>query len=109
MLRRLVAGARQPLLFPEPLRHLPELLILCASSGIRSEPGADRGNLALLVASPRDGAFEVFPQDWFNDGGFDYGCEWVTRVARDPRTGRIHGEGIRIEPFVLDDTLRNIR
>jgi hypothetical protein len=104
-----VVGVRQPLTFPEALRHIPELLILCASSGIRPETTADRGNLGLMAASPRDGVFEIFPQDWFNEGGFDYGYEWVTRVARDPRTGRIHGEGIRIEAFVLDDTLRNVR
>ena len=100
------AAARQPLTFPESLRPIPELLILCASSDVDSDPGADRGQLGLMIASPRDGAFEIVPQDWFNRGGFDYGYEWVTRVARDPRTGRIHGDGIRIEPFVLDRTLR---
>ena len=104
-----VAGVRQPLTFPDQLRQVPELLILCASSGAEPRVTGDRNNLGLLVASPRDGWFQIHPQDWFNRGGFDYSYEWVTRVARDPRTGRIHGEGIRIQPFVLDETLRKTR
>ena len=91
--------------FPEQLRSIDELLILCMCSGIREE-GA---NVALLIARPRQSTYWLYPQDWFNSGGFDYGYEWVTRVARNPRTGRVHGEGFRIAPFVLDDSLRRLR
>jgi len=91
--------------FPEPLRSVEELPILCRSSGIREEGP----NSALLVARPRQSAYRLYPQDWFNAGAFDYGYQWVTRVARNPRTGRVHGEGFRIAPFVLDDSLRQIR
>ena len=91
--------------FPEQLRSMDELLVLCRCSGI-SEGG---GNLALLVAYPRRSAYRLYPQDWFNSGGMDYGYQWVTRVGRNPRTGRVHGEGFRIPPFVLDDSLRQIR
>lgn len=103
-----VAGRRQDLSLPEPLRSVAELLILCHSSAVKTGPPPDRSNLALMVISPRDGWYELFPQDWFNSAGLDYGYQWVTRVARDPRTGRIHGEGIRIDPFVLDETLRHV-
>ena len=98
---------RQHVSFPEPLRGVGELLILCHSSAAKTGPPPDWSNLALMVVSPRDGWYELFPQDWFNSAGLDYGYQWVTRVARDPRTGRIHGEGIRIDPFVLDETLRH--
>jgi hypothetical protein len=81
-------------------------LILCHSSAIEESPRGERSNLALLVAKPRTGIYELYPQDWFNSAGLDYGYQWVTRVARDPKSGRIHGEGFRIRPFVLDDTLR---
>jgi hypothetical protein len=84
-------------------------VILCHSSGVEHSPVADSSNLALLVARPADGSYEHFPQDWFNHGGLDYTYQGVTRVARDPATGRIHGEGVRIDTFVLDDTLRNTR
>ena len=102
-----VESERRELVFPEPLRNIEELLILCHSSGVEESPSGEHSDLALLVAHPADGAYELFPQDWFNSAGLDYLYQWVTRVARDPRTRRIHGEGIRIRSFVLDDTLRN--
>jgi hypothetical protein len=104
-----IVGRTLPLDYPDQLRHLDEILILCHSSAIADSSAADRSNLALLVARPREGTYELFPQDWFNNAGLDYGYQWVTRVTRDPRTGRIHGEGIRIDPFVLDNTLRHRR
>lgn len=91
---------------PEEIRHLDELLLLCRSSGI-GKPF--RGNLAMAVVRPADGTYQLFPQDWFNDGPWDYGYEWVTRVARNPKSGRIHGDGIRIGAFVLDKSLRKTR
>ena len=81
--------------------------MLCRSSAAGAE-GPDHSNLTLIVARPADGSYTLYPQDWFNAGGFDYGYEWVTRVARDPRTGKVHGDGIRIGPFVLDATLRHL-
>ena len=104
-----VAGQRITQRFPEPLSRCQELLILCHSSGVDASPAADRSNLALLVARPGDGSYELFPQDWFNHAGLDYTFQGVTRVARDPATGWILGDGVRIDPFVLDDTLRNTR
>lgn len=103
-----VAGEPRRLSFPEPLDRLEELLILCHSSGVEDMPNWERHDLALLAASPREGRFELYPQDWFNHGDYDYEYQWVTRVARDPRTDRIHGDGIRISPFVLDESLRGI-
>jgi hypothetical protein len=94
--------------FPEQLRSLDELLILCHSSGIET-PCSGGSNLALLVARPRKSTYRLYPQDWFNSGGLDYGYQWVTRIARDPLTRHIHGEGVRIAPFVLDDSLRRLR
>jgi hypothetical protein len=102
-----VAGPQRDLTFPEQLRTLSELLILCHSSGVEESPTGDRSNLALLIARPSAGTYQLFPQDWFNYAKLDYTFQGVTRIARDAHTGRIHGEGVRIEPFVLDDTLRN--
>lgn len=92
--------------FPTQLETLDELLILCDSSGIRSEPTWGSGNLALLVANPSQSKYRLYPQDWFNEGGLDYGYQWVTRVVRNRQTGQIHGQGIRIGSFILDDSLR---
>ena len=95
--------------FPVQLRSVEELLILCHSSGIATGAAGERGDSALLVAHPPTSAYRLYPQDWFNSGGRDYGYEWITCVVRDLSTGRVHGEGIRIAPFVLDDSLRCLR
>lgn len=91
---------------PERLKSRDEFLIWCYSSAIQPGLGAGHGNLALMVASPADDRIKLYPQDWFNDGQVDLGYQWVTRVARDPRTRRVRGDGIRIDPFALDQTLR---
>lgn len=94
--------------FPEQLQANDELLILCKSSGLAVPPGGEGGNLALLVARPREFTYRLYPQDWFNSGGMDYGYQWVTRVMRDRSTGRVQGDGFRIDPFTLDDSLRRL-
>jgi hypothetical protein len=103
------AAARTGIEFPAPLQALDELLVLCGSSYANPSPTWEHSNLALMVARPREGSIALYPQEWFNSGGLDYGYQWVTRVARDPATAYIHGDGIRISPFVLDDTLRRLR
>ncbi|MBI5301277.1 MAG: hypothetical protein HY868_04000 [Chloroflexi bacterium] len=50
---------------------------------------------------------EVYPQDWFNKGDYDFGYQWITRVARD-EDGKIIGDGIRLDRFRLDASGRNI-
>jgi hypothetical protein len=90
--------------FPEFLQSTDELLILCHSSGIPKSSGSV--DLALMVANPRLSSYRLYPQDWFNNSGLDFGYQWVTRVARNPDTGNVHGEGFRIKPFILDDSLR---
>lgn len=93
-----------PAEFPKALQEVDEILILCDSSAI----SATGPNLAMMVAKPKNSTIQLYPQDWFNHSNADFGYEWVTRVARDPRTGRIHGDGIRIAAFVLDETLRGV-
>jgi len=60
----------------------------------------------LLVQRKDD--WGVYPQDWFNHGNFDFGYQWLTRIARDTETGEITGDGIRIELFALDDSYRQL-
>jgi hypothetical protein len=93
--------------FPPQLSVSDELLILCHSSAIRSDSKWS-ADLALMVAQPQQSTYRLYPQDWFNYSNADFGYEWVTRVARNPQTGRVHGDGIRIGAFVLDETLRKV-
>jgi hypothetical protein len=85
--------------FPDVMQEAAELLVLAV-------PELDR--LALYVIHPSHGRIEVYPQDWFNQAKLDYGYQWVTRVVREPSTGQIQGDGIRIDPFVLDATYRRL-
>lgn len=93
--------------FPAQFHPLEEILILCHSSGIPDKPNCV--DLALIVAQPRLSKYRLYPQDWFNCSDFDFGYQWVTRIVRHPKTGFVHGEGFRIAPFILDDSLRNLR
>jgi hypothetical protein len=78
--------------FPEQMREYEEYLLLMTKTGYR---------LQMCIANPRKNEVEIFPLDWFNDGDFDHGYEWITRIVRDLATGNILGEGIRIYPFIM--------
>lgn len=64
-------------------------------------PRASRAAASIYVWQPQTGQLEVLPQEWFTAERFDLGYEWITRVIRDPRTGRFAGDGIRIPDFLL--------
>lgn len=88
---------------PENFRDIEELLVLADfGSGGRSDWG--RAFRAIFAFDFRAGQVQVMPQTWFNEGGLDYGYQWITRVQRDPATGRIVGEGIRLGNFRLDES-----
>jgi hypothetical protein len=82
--------------FPDEMRPMKELLVLGFVVADRPR------NSAIYVMKPSENIVEVLPMDWWNKGGYDYGYEWVTKIARDPNTANIVGEGIRILPFLLD-------
>jgi hypothetical protein len=92
--------------FPDVMLSMQELLILCHSPMARTSDSS--ANLALMVTEPRASVYRLYPQDWFNNSDLDFSYQWVTRVVRDPNTGRIEGEGFRIPPFELDRSLRAV-
>jgi hypothetical protein len=65
-------------------------------------PSPQRAATSIYAWNPGDGTVDVMPQTWFRDETNDLGYEWITRVVRDPSTGHIFGDGIRIAPFELD-------
>lgn len=46
---------------------------------------------------------KVLPLKWFTGDTFDLGYQWITRTARDAKTGKIIGDGIRVTPFILKE------
>jgi len=89
----------QKIEIPEPFRDLDELLLISSyAAKTKDEPAA-----AILVLYPHAGLVEVLPQKWFTASRFEVGPQWISRVARDPATHRIVGEGVRIGTFELTD------
>ena len=90
--------------FPAAFKNLPETLMLGDNSSI---PGTGMKR-SIYCLRPNEEDIEVLPQDWFNLGNFDFGYQWITKVVRDPQSGRIVGTGIRLKSFVLDESGRQI-
>lgn len=95
----LTPGAH-PIDIPEPFAGVDELLIISSRPTVSKEDAA----LAILSLRPSASSVEVLPQRWYTSANYRPGYEWVTRVARDPVSGRIVGEGIGVKPFELDET-----
>ena len=93
-----------PVDLPAPFRGIGEHLMLGDSSWSQRET-----HVTLFVLDTGAGTLAVYPQDWFNHGGFDYGYQWITRVARDPKSGRVIGDGMRMGVFELDESNRQIK
>ena len=98
-----------PVSVPSGLHSAGELLVLAHSTaGGRRENYVDTMHLRLWVLDAAAGRLEIVPQDWFNHGAYDFGYQWVTRVARVPATREIVGEGIRLGVFKLDTSRRRV-
>jgi hypothetical protein len=63
-------------------------------------------NTSILLLKPSDDKIFFYPQDWFNKSDADFGYQWITRAIKNTETGLIHGQGIRISNFILDETNR---
>jgi len=94
---------------PSDFAELDEVLVLAdyAKEG-KSSNYYDYMCRAIFAFDFKAANVLVIPQDWFNNGRYDFGYQWITRVCREPKTKKIFGEGIRLGFFRLDETGRNI-
>lgn len=44
----------------------------------------------------------VIPFDWFNKTGGDYGYVWPATARIDEKTGKLYGQGMRMDDFTVD-------
>ena len=92
--------------FPNELKELDELLIVAGSTAARCN---GKPTSCIFALRPSQDLVDVYPQDWFNNNeNTDLGYQWITRVARDPESGKVFGEGFRINHFRLDNSLRQL-
>jgi hypothetical protein len=88
----------QKMQFPPDFTACPELFVLVSNDNTWENVG-----LNLWSIDPSNQQMKVSSQDWFTRGPYDFGYQWVTRVARSPETGNLIGDGIRIGAFVLNE------
>jgi hypothetical protein len=89
---------------PAELASVVELLVPTSYPAASPDDPA----FALFILYPHAGLVEVLPQNWFTSARFDVGYQWIARAARDPESYRIVGDGIRVEPFLLDEDGRRL-
>lgn len=63
----------------------------------------------ICIWRPTVGKLRVVLLPWFNELDCDLGYQWITRLARNPHSGQIEGDGIRVNDFAIDDSGKLIR
>jgi len=84
--------------FPSEFAHCPELFVL-----VSNDNTWDNVELNLWIIEPATQQIRVVSQEWFSRGSYDFGYQWITRIARDPETRLLIGDGIRIGQFMLNE------
>jgi hypothetical protein len=95
--------------FPDEFKKFGEFIFITELQNLYNNP--DTGNYwhntVFLCIKSDTGWIFSYPQDWFNKSDCDFGYQWITRAVRNPITKAIHGQGIRLSDFILDETNRN--
>ena len=98
-----MARGLQQVNFPEEMRIIEEVhLVAPGSDRTPKHPVPGFPGESVYILRPAKGQVEVVPLDWWNDGDFDFMYQWIARIARDPKTGKLVGDGVRISPFLMD-------
>lgn len=100
-----VGEGKHPISPSTEFNTLPEQLVLAdfGAENARSNH-YDKMFRAVFAFNFQEKQVTVLPQIWFNQGSYDFGYQWITRVQREKETGQIVGEGIRLGNFRLDTT-----
>lgn len=84
---------------PAELRSLDEVIVPTSYPAKNNDDPA----FALYIFYLQAGLLEVLPQKWFTKSQYDVGYQWITRVARDPESQRIFGDGFKLGTFLLEE------
>ena len=99
-------AGRHVIATPEDWKDFEETLVLADHA--TGSNGYDVMHRALFVFDWIHHQVDVIPQDWFNHGKYDFGYQWVARIAR-TESGVLIGEGIRLGTFELDESGREVK
>lgn len=94
--------------FPDEFKKFGEFILLTELQYLydNSDPDNYWHNTTMLYIKTESGWVFNYPQDWFNKSNCDFMYQWITGAIKNPKTNLIHGQGIRLEDFVLDETNR---
>ncbi|MBC7862151.1 MAG: hypothetical protein IAF38_04200 [Bacteroidia bacterium] len=93
--------------FPEEFKMFDEFFYTTDIPGLYQNANPDWTNTAILSVVPKENKIYIFPQDWYNQSEqLDKGYQWITRATRNAETGKIIGQGIRMNNFELDESGR---
>ncbi len=94
--------------FPDDFKKFGEFILLMEMENLYDnlDPNNHWGKTTMLCIQTNTGLIFNYPQDWFNKSDCDFGYQGITRAIKDPKTNLIHGQGIRLSDFILDETNR---
>jgi hypothetical protein len=101
-----MAQGEYPLKCSDQFSRFEETLVLADHQS--GGNGWDKAYRAIFVFDWVQRKITILPQDWFNDGKYDFGYQWIARVAR-TTTGSIVGDGIRLGSFELDESGKQVK
>jgi hypothetical protein len=91
--------------FGELFQEFGDFCLINEIPGLYKDGQDSWHNTAITYVNIKSGYAFVYPQDWFNkDESVDFGYQWLTRAIKDPTTNLIHGQGIRLDDFILNET-----
>jgi len=94
---------------PEALTEIDELLMYGNSTtNGRTSNGWDKSNVTLVRLLPSERSVYIYWQRWFNEGPFDFVWQGPDKVAREPKSGKVVGHGVRLGIFEYDDSLQEV-
>ncbi len=95
------APGKHELSLPPAFDRVPEFFVVTQNPALPKAPGA--ASICIYAVDPAAQRIEIYPQDWFNDGSYDYAYQWIACATREPVTRRLLVGGFRIEQFILDE------
>lgn len=94
--------------FNESYCQFDELLLVQNVKWLKEIP-ENLNDTAIIRLLPRKNLVQIIPQNWFNqDEKIDFEYQWITLVGRNVENRQIHGFGIRLGNFILDESGENL-